>query len=159
VAGGSGVGVVGKRGMRRSVWCENCGVSGSIERDMGVGARVGKMCEKKSGSGSLAVTGAVEGVQWRVAVVLGSLERGDRGGQFETKIVVVVAVLSELWAVVRMSTNFVSTSNRQGKKKTSTTATQPKTTTATCIWYHSNRPALSYRLPPLPPNHCHSLSH
>jgi hypothetical protein len=40
VAGGSGVGVVGKRGMRRSVWCENNRVSGSIERDMGVGARV-----------------------------------------------------------------------------------------------------------------------
>jgi hypothetical protein len=38
----------------------------------------------------------------------------------------------------------------------------PTTATATAtrrIWYHSNRPALLYRLVPLPPRHCHPRTH
>jgi hypothetical protein len=38
----------------------------------------------------------------------------------------------------------------------------PATATATatqCIWYHSNRTDLFYRLIPLPPSHCHSPCH
>jgi hypothetical protein len=45
--------------------------------------------------------GSGGGGSGRVAVVGGSLERGDGGGQFGVGNVVVVAVLSELWAVAR----------------------------------------------------------
>jgi predicted ATPase with chaperone activity len=51
--------------------------------------------------------GACGGGSGRLAVNLAPLERGDQGGHFDTKFVVAVAVLRELWWFEKRSENKV----------------------------------------------------